>query len=103
MKKVFFHCVQKVDEKHQEDDLDSLKFAKKNEHALDALRTNCSVGGGTSYFWARPDARLSVDVLFIDEAAQMVLANVLAVAQAAQSVVLLGAAAIGAAGSRKSS
>jgi uncharacterized protein len=103
VKKVFFHCVQKVDEKHQEDDLDSLKFAKKNEQALDALRTNCSVGGGTSYFWARPDARLSVDVLFIDEAAQMVLANVLAVAQAAQSVVLLGAAAIGAAGSRKSS
>ena len=83
-------CVQKVDEKHQEDDLDSLKFVKKNEHALDALRTNCSVGGGTSYFWARPDACLSVDVLFIDEAAQMALANVLAVAQAAQSVVLLG-------------
>jgi superfamily I DNA and/or RNA helicase len=62
--------------------------AKKD--ALDALRMNCSVGGGTSYFWARPDARLSVDVLFIDEAAQMALANVLAVAQAAQSVVLLG-------------
>jgi hypothetical protein len=46
-----------------------LKFVKKNEHALDALRTNCFDGGGTSYFWARPDARLSVDVLFIDEAA----------------------------------
>jgi hypothetical protein len=63
---------------------------KKNEQALDAMRTNCAVGGGTSYFWARPDARLSVDVLFIDEAAQMALANVLAVSQAAESVVLLG-------------
>ncbi|MEH2626307.1 putative RecB family nuclease [Bradyrhizobium sp. AZCC 1719] len=83
-------CVQKVDEKHQEDDLDNLMFVKKNEQALDAIRTSCAVGGGTSYFWARPDARLCVDVLFIDEAAQMALANVLAVAQAAQSVVLLG-------------
>jgi predicted RecB family nuclease len=83
-------CVQKVDEKHDEDDLDNLKFVKKNEEALDAIRTNCAVGGGTSYFWARPDARRSVDVLFIDEAAQMALANVLAVAQAAQSIVLLG-------------
>jgi uncharacterized protein len=27
-------------------------------------------------FWVQPDARLSVDVLFIDEAAQMSLANV---------------------------
>jgi predicted RecB family nuclease len=83
-------CVQKVDEKHQEDDLDHLKFVKKNEQALDAMRAGCAVGGGTSYFWARPDARLCVDVLFIDEAAQMALANVLATAQAAQSIVLLG-------------
>jgi uncharacterized protein len=48
------------------------------------------VGGGTAWFWARPDAARSVDVLFIDEAAQMSLANVLAVSQAAQSIVLLG-------------
>jgi superfamily I DNA and/or RNA helicase len=41
-------------------------------------------------FWGRPDARLCVDVLFIDEAAQMSLANVLAVSQAAESIVLLG-------------
>lgn len=83
-------CVQKVDDKHHEKDLDNLQFVKKNEQALDALRTDCVVGGGTSYFWARPDARRSVDVLFIDEAAQMALANVVAVTQAAESVVLLG-------------
>jgi uncharacterized protein len=83
-------CVQKVDDKHHEKDLDNLQFVKKNEQALDALRTDCAVGGGTSYFWARPDARGSVDVLFIDEAAQMALANVVAVSQAAESVVLLG-------------
>jgi uncharacterized protein len=46
--------------------------------------------GGTSFFWAREDAAGSVDVLFVDEAAQMSLANVLAVSQAGSTLVLLG-------------
>ncbi|HEX2138967.1 MAG TPA: TM0106 family RecB-like putative nuclease [Woeseiaceae bacterium] len=46
--------------------------------------------GGTSWLWARPDFAESVDVLFIDEAGQMSLADVLAVAGGAQSLVLLG-------------
>ena len=46
--------------------------------------------GGTSWLWARPDFRESVDVLFIDEAGQMSLADVLAVAGGAKSLVLLG-------------
>ena len=48
------------------------------------------VVGGTAWLWARPDARSVVDVLFVDEAGQMSLANVVAVSQAATSVVLLG-------------
>jgi uncharacterized protein len=40
--------------------------------------------------WARANAFESVDTLFIDEAAQMSLANVLAASQAAKSIVLLG-------------
>ena len=48
------------------------------------------MAGGTAWLWARADAFQSVDTLFIDEAAQMSLANVLAVSQAAQSIVLLG-------------
>jgi uncharacterized protein len=81
-------CIQKVSDK--EVNRPCLQFATENATFLDALRTDCDVGGGTAWFWARPDARLSVDVLFIDEAAQMSLANVLAVSQAAQSIVLLG-------------
>jgi uncharacterized protein len=82
------HCIQKVTDR--EDNLPSLQFTTKNEVALDALSGSCAVGGGTSFFWARPDARLCIDVLFIDEAAQMSLADVLAVSQAAKSIVLLG-------------
>jgi uncharacterized protein len=46
--------------------------------------------GGTSWLWARPEFRKQVDVLFVDEAGQMSLANALAVSQAANSLVLLG-------------
>jgi superfamily I DNA and/or RNA helicase len=48
------------------------------------------VVGGTPWLWARPDSRAVLDVLFVDEAGQMSLANVLAASQAAHSVVLLG-------------
>jgi predicted RecB family nuclease len=81
-------CIQKISDK--EDDLPSLCFTTDNAAFLNALNADCQVGGGTAWFWARPDASGSVDVLFIDEAAQMSLANVLAVSQAARSVVLLG-------------
>jgi predicted RecB family nuclease len=48
------------------------------------------VAAGTPWLWARSEMADSVDVLFIDEAGQMSLANVLAVSQAARSSVLLG-------------
>ena len=46
--------------------------------------------GATAWCWARPDFEHSVDVLIVDEAGQMSLANVLACAPAARSLVLLG-------------
>jgi uncharacterized protein len=46
--------------------------------------------GGTSWLWARPEYFEAVDVLFIDEAGQMALADVVAVAQAAKNLVLIG-------------
>jgi len=45
---------------------------------------------GTAWLWAREDMREKVDVLFIDEAGQVSLADALAMAQGARSVVLLG-------------
>ena len=67
-----------------------LRFTTDNATCLSALQGDCHVAGGTAWFWARPDAFQAVDVLFVDEAAQMSLANVLAVSQAAKSLVLLG-------------
>jgi uncharacterized protein len=81
-------CVQKVPD--LEPSQAHLRFTKNNAPLLSAIQTTCNVAAGTAWLWAAPEAAMSVDVLFIDEAAQMSLANVVAVSQAAQSVVLLG-------------
>jgi hypothetical protein len=62
-----------------------------NKAALDALQSGeITVLGGTAWLWSRPEFAKSVDVLFVDEAGQMSLANVLAMTPAARNVVLLG-------------
>ncbi len=62
-----------------------------NGEALQALQTGAiKVLGATAFVWSRQDFMGSVDVLFVDEAGQMALANVLACASAASSIVLLG-------------
>ena len=48
------------------------------------------VAAGTSWMWARNEFFGSVDTLFVDEAGQMSMANVIAVSGAARNVVLLG-------------
>lgn len=77
--------------KEQEPDQDRLSFVKKNEDVFTALRSDAAqVAGGTHFLWSREDAVDTVDVLLIDEAAQMSLANVLAVCPAATTVILVG-------------
>ncbi len=55
---------------------------------LDDGRAN--LAAGTSWLWASSKLSGGVDVLFVDEAGQISLANVLAMSQAADSIVLLG-------------
>ena len=81
-------CVQKAGE--PQDPLPNLRFAASNAEVFQALHGSCDVAAGTAWLWSRPEALESVDVLFVDEAAQVSLANVLAVSQAAPSLVLLG-------------
>jgi hypothetical protein len=62
-----------------------------NEAAIARLTDKrAEVLGGTAWLWADSKAHNAVDVLFVDEAGQLALANVLAASQAARSVVLLG-------------
>ena len=48
------------------------------------------IAAGTAWLWAREQFQGSVDTLFVDEAGQMPLANILAVAGAARNLVLIG-------------
>jgi uncharacterized protein len=82
------HCCQKPDD--IEEPQPRLSFAKRSEDLDAALRTCAQVGGGTAWHWAREEAFECVDVLFVDEAAQMCLADVVAVSQAAKTLVLIG-------------
>jgi predicted RecB family nuclease len=68
-----------------------VRVTKDNAEVLEALaRNEAQLVAGTSWLWSREAMAGAVDVLFIDEAGQMSLANVLASAPASRGVVLLG-------------
>jgi uncharacterized protein len=62
-----------------------------NGKVLEKLQLGeAQIGAGTTWLWSREEFANSVDVLVVDEAGQMSLANVVAISPAAKSVVLLG-------------
>jgi predicted RecB family nuclease len=70
---------------------DFVKIARSNDVVDQALANNeAQIIAGTVWLWARAEMANAVDVLFVDEAGQMSLANVLAASPAADSIVLLG-------------
>lgn len=84
-------CLQKPDSDNTDLGTTTLTMAHRNEDLLSAISSGeCQVAGATSFLWSREDAFETLDVLFVDEAAQMSLANVLAVSQAAPRLILLG-------------
>lgn len=84
-------CVQKVKKEDQpENDPPYIVTAVENRETLAAFQGGANVLAGTQWLWAQNDYFEAVDVLFVDEAGQMALANVLAVTQAAKNLVLLG-------------
>ncbi|MGE0867555.1 MAG: TM0106 family RecB-like putative nuclease [Kofleriaceae bacterium] len=66
-----------------------ITYTSKPDKA-DELVATCDLLGATPWQWARDTMRGTVDVLFIDEAGQMALADALAVCASANSLVLVG-------------
>jgi predicted RecB family nuclease len=84
-------CVQKVKKEDKPDqDPPRIQTTVDNEDTLAAFMNGANVLAGTQWLWAREDYFEAVDVLFVDEAGQMSLANVIVVSQAGKSLVLLG-------------
>src|SRR6266571_3119415 len=88
--RVAVRCLRKVTEKSPTPE-PGIAESTDNGAVRSALRTReATVVGGTAFMWAREEFFAAVDVLFVDEAGQMSLANVLAIAPCAKSLVLLG-------------
>ena len=82
-------CMEKVRDKSG-DDPPGIILTTDNAEPLTALNDGTQVVAGTSWLWSREEYFETVDVLFVDEAGQMSLANVLAISQAEKSLLLLG-------------
>jgi len=83
-------CVQKVSKTSAKPPA-SITETKDNGKVFSMLESGeAQVAAGTAWLWTREEAEGSIDILFIDEAGQISLANTVAVSQAAKSVVLLG-------------
>ncbi|HEV8252561.1 MAG TPA: TM0106 family RecB-like putative nuclease [Candidatus Limnocylindria bacterium] len=83
-------ALQKADKDQKLQD-DRVGLAKDAAHAEVALATGAAnLVAGTVWLWASPRMADAVDVLFVDEAGQISLANVIAASTATKSIVLLG-------------
>jgi len=84
-------CILKVTELTDHEETEFVAVTDDDHAPLDALRSGAvKIVAGTSWHWTIPEYFESVDVLFIDEAGQMALADVIAVSQAAKNLVLIG-------------
>jgi predicted RecB family nuclease len=88
--KVVVQAIQKVDSGDGCAD-EIVKCTKDNQEVIASLASGeAQIAAGTVWLWSRDDMANAVDVLFVDEAGQMSLANVLAAAKSTGSIVLLG-------------
>ena len=66
-----------------------ISYVDDNNQVLGSISTS-TVVGGTAWLWANDAALEQLDYLFVDEAGQMSLAQVLAAARSTKNLVLLG-------------
>jgi predicted RecB family nuclease len=81
-------CMQRCEDEEPTEDIAIAESSEAGWAALASGKAN--VLAGTSWLWVPEEATRVADVLFIDEAGQMGLADVLAVSQAAGNLVLIG-------------
>jgi uncharacterized protein len=86
-------AIQAIQKAEIDDAVDDDRVLRTNDakDVFDALAAGSArLAAGTTWLWATERMRDSVDVLFVDEAGQMSLANVMSIAHATDSFVLLG-------------
>jgi len=88
------HVTLRVIQKGKEDEALAHPWVRRveaNGLVADALNAGeVDFAAGTPWLWAHPDMADTVEALFVDEAGQVSLANVVAVSGAARNLILLG-------------
>ncbi|MBA3235003.1 MAG: TM0106 family RecB-like putative nuclease, partial [Chloroflexi bacterium] len=88
---VRLRAIQKCDTGDEVRGFDAVTLTNDNKAVEEALAARAvNLVAGTSFLFARPEMEGTLDVLFVDEAGQLALANAVAVGGCADSLVLLG-------------
>ena len=88
---VVVRAAQKVSDNSARSEHDRVTHVGENADVQDGLaRGTFNAAAGTVWLWAAERSAEMVDVLFVDEAGQMSLANVLAMSRSTRAIVLLG-------------
>jgi uncharacterized protein len=88
---IALRAIQKCDTGDDGAHLDGVVLAEDNADVAGGLASGSfRIAAGTSWLFARQEMEDLIDVLFVDEAGQMSLANVVAMSGCARSIVLLG-------------
>ncbi len=85
------HLREEKDDRTEPEQPASFSVGKDYAAVLERLKSGAlQLVGGTSFAWSRSEYRDAVDVLIVDEAAQVSLANVVAASAAAPALILFG-------------
>ena len=88
--KICFQCQKVKDSKHP---IEEKRFLKNFPVELTSgknINRSATITGGTTFFFSRPEQMEEYDYLFVDEASQVSLANIVAAAGATKNIVLVG-------------
>lgn len=84
-------CIQKIGEEGRDEGIKGVETTDDNGVPVERLNSRkAQVAAGTAWMWSRPEYAGAIDALFIDEAGQMALADVVAAARAAGKLILIG-------------
>lgn len=88
--KISFKCQKVIDSRNQTEEKLFLKDIPIESTTSNEVNPKAQLVGGTTFFFSRPNQESMYDYLFVDEASQVSLANIVAAARATKNIILIG-------------
>ena len=88
--KISFKCQKVIDFRNQTEEKYFLKDIPVELKSSGEVNPKAQLVGGTTFFFSRPNQESAYDYLFVDEASQVSLANIVAAGRATQNIILIG-------------